>query len=26
VRTTGDNLGYSVGDDMDSLLADYVPT
>ena len=26
VRTEGHNLGYGVGDDMDSLLADYVPT
>jgi hypothetical protein len=26
VRTTVHNLGYGVGDDMDSLLADYVPT
>jgi hypothetical protein len=26
VRTTGHNLGYGVGDDMDSLFADYVRT
>jgi hypothetical protein len=26
VRTTGHNLGYGVGDDMDSLLAKYVRT
>jgi hypothetical protein len=26
VRTIGHNLGYGVGDDMDSLLADYLPT
>ena len=26
VRTTGHNLGYGVGDDMDSLLAEYVHT
>jgi len=26
VRTTSHNFGYGVGDDMDSLLADYVPT
>jgi hypothetical protein len=26
VRTISHNLGYGVGDDMDSLLADYVPT
>jgi hypothetical protein len=26
VRTISHNFGYGVGDDMDSLLADYVPT
>ena len=26
VRAISHNLGYGVGDDMDSLLADYVPT
>jgi hypothetical protein len=26
VRTISHNLGYGVGDDMDSLLADYVGT